>query len=1004
MNCRKLIQKIGLPVFLALWSMVAFAQTQVTGRITDASGAGIAGVTVTVKGTNTATSTNENGQYTITVPANGRTLVFSSVGYGTREENVNGRASVSTSLQTSGTNLNEVVVVAYGTRRRGDLTSAVASVSAKDFQKGFVPSSEQLIQGKVSGVQVTSGGGAAGSGSRIRIRGGASLSSTNDPLIVIDGVPVEGNGIAGTGNLLSTINPNDIESISVLKDASAANLYGSRASNGVIIVTTKKGTRGKVRFNFNTTNSVQKVAKYAPVLDANQIREVLTQNAADSNYVKLLGTANTNWQKEIYRQAFGSDNNLSATGQIGWLPFRISGGFLHQDGVLRKNKFDRLSAALNLSPKFLDDHLSVNLNGKFSNIRNDFSAQSAIGQAVYFDPTQPVFSNNKVFGGYFEWMQPGSTTDVIPLAPRNPLAAINYTDNQSTVNRFIGNAQVDYKLHFFPDVHVIVNAGMDYSKGHGHNNIDSNYAGVYLSGGSRSDYKQSLNNQLLDVQLAYNKDIKSISTKVDVMVGHTYQNFEYKNYTLPTFSYRAVAYPNSPTLAPRKDTISDPINNPYVPASYAIESYIGRVNFNILDKYVLQGSIRRDASSKLSPGNRIGYFPAVSAAWKLKEEFLPSSNFVSDLKFRGGWGKTGQQDAIDYYSYLVRYGVGEPTASYQFGTQFYSFYFPKAYDKNIRWEETATTNLGFDFGFFKGRLSGSVDYYVKKTKDLFVNTELGAGTNFANRFTKNIGDMKVRGWEFVVNANPVRTGNFSWDFNFNIAQNKREITKLLEFEDPNFTGLDVTGAGVGTGNFIGKHRVGYSPYYFYVFKQVYDGNGKPLEGVYEDLNRDGQINKDDRYFFKKPDADFIYGLSTQLSLKKWSLGASAHGQIGNYVYNQYAASSGTLGGIKNPINYVGNASPSVLETGFHNNSNFQYASDYFIQNASFLRIDNINLGYNFGRVLNNRASMRVALNVNNVGVITNYKGMDPEVNNDNGVEGNIYPRPRIYALSINLDF
>jgi TonB-linked SusC/RagA family outer membrane protein len=1001
MNCRKLLRRIALPVFFVLLSVVASAQTQVTGRITDAGGAGIGGVTVTVKGTGTATSTNDNGQFTITVPANGRTLVFSSVGYGTREESINGRNTISTSLQTSGTNLNEVVVVAYGTRRRGDITSAVASVSAKDFQKGLVPSSEQLIQGKVAGVQITSGGGAAGTGSRIRIRGGASLNASNDPLIVIDGVPVEGNGISGTGNLLSTINPNDIESISVLKDASAANLYGSRASNGVILVTTKKGSRGKVRYNFNTTASVQQVAKYAPVLSADQLRSLLGQNAGatgDSTWYKLLGTANTDWQKEIYRSAFASENNLSATGQVGWLPFRISGGYLYQQGILKENKFDRLSAALNLSPKFLNDHLSVNLNAKYSNIQNNFSDQGAIGSAVYFDPTKPVMSANK-YGGYYEWLQ--TNGEPIPLAPRNPLAMIKYRDNTSTVNRVIGNLQLDYKLHFFPDVHIIVNGGIDLSKGNGHNNVDSTFAGAFKTGGSRGDYKQKLTNQMLDIQVTYNKDIKSISTKVDVMLGHTYQNFEYTNYTLPTFSYRAIADPANPQ---RKDTLSQPINNPVVPASYGIESYIGRINFNILDKYIIQGSVRRDASSKLNPDDRIGYFPAVSAAWKIKDEFFRNSRVISDLRLRAGWGKTGQQDNIDYYSYLVRYGVGEASAATQFGNTFYNFNYPRPYDKHIRWEETKTSNIGLEFGLFNNRISGSFDYYTKITNYLFVRTELAPGTNFTNLFTKNIGDMKMHGWEFVLNTTPVKTKDLTWDFGFNISQNKREITKLLEFDDPNYPGLDQTTLGIATGNTLAKHKVGYSPYFYNVYKQVYDANGKPLEGVYDDLNRDGVINDNDRYLFKKPDADFLIGMSTQFNYKQFSLGASAHGQLGVYVYNQYAAGSGILSAIKNPINFVGNASPSVLETGFLSNGNNEFLSDYYIQNGSFLRIDNINIGYNVGRVFKNKASMRVSFNVNNVGVITNYKGMDPEVNNDNGVDGNIYPRPRTYALGINLDF
>ena len=622
-----------LAIFM-FFTCAAAAQSTVTGKITDSrDGSGLAGVTVVVKGSQTAVQTDARGNFSISASPNS-TLVFTFVGFDAREVPVNGKSILNASLAQSVSRLNEVVVVAYGSRRRGDLTGAVTSVSAKDFQKGFIPSSEQLLQGKVAGLQITSGGGYAGGGSKIRIRGGASLNSSNDPLVVIDGVPVEGNGISGTSNILSTINPNDIESISVLKDASATALYGSRASNGVIIVTTKKGVKGKIRFNFNSQVSISEVPKEVNVLTGDDVRNILNADATASGnntYKNLLGTENTNWQDEIYRKAFGNDNNISASGSAGPIPFRLSLGYLNQEGILEKNKFDRLSSSLNLSPKFFNDHLSVNLNVKASTIKNNFSNSDAVGAAVNFDPTQPVYASNK-YGGYFEWLQADGKP--IDLATRNPVGLINLRDNTSRVNRLIGNIQLDYKLHFFPDLHVLLNLGLDNTFGKGNDNYDSLSATNYKTGGRRSYYQQGKKNTLADIQLFYTKEIKSINTKFDILVGHTYQEFLTNVYNYAAFSYRALSDPSNPGL---KDTI---VNTPPVyptdQPKYRLESYLGRANFTIANKYLITGSLRRDASSKFSPDTRVGYFPAVAAAWKLKEEFFRNANVVYRLEIKAG--------------------------------------------------------------------------------------------------------------------------------------------------------------------------------------------------------------------------------------------------------------------------------------------------------------------------------------------------------------------------------
>jgi TonB-linked SusC/RagA family outer membrane protein len=996
--------RTGSLLLLLLFSFSVFAQNRtITGRITGAGGAGMAGASVIIKGTSIGTTSGENGAYTITVPADATTLVISSVGFGSQEIAISDRTTIDVALQSAANNMNEVVVVAYGSRRRGDLTGSVTAVSAKDFQKGFIPSPEQLLQGKVAGLQITSGGGSAGGGSRIRIRGGASLNASNDPLVVIDGVPVEGNGIAGSGNLLSTINPNDIESVSVLKDASATALYGSRASNGVLIVTTKRGVRGKLRFNFNSQASLSVNGDQVNVLTADQLRRIVNADAAatgNNTYQNLLGTANTNWQDQIYRKALGWDNTLSASGGIGAIPFRISVGYLTQQGTLLKNTFDRLSSSLNISPRFFNDHLAVNLNLKGSSIKNNFSNQGAIGAAIAFDPTQPVTTNNK-FGNYFEWLQ---TSNGLPidLATRNPVALIELRDNTSRVNRAIGNVQLDYKVHFLPDLHVLVNLGMDYTKGKGNDNIDPLSATNYKTGGRKTYYQQAKKNTLADVQLLYAKEMKSINTKFDVLVGHSYQEFLTNEYNYPSFSYRGIADSTQPAL---KDTIPNTIptfatNDPM----YRLESYLGRVNFTIADKYLITGSLRRDASSKFSPDNRVGYFPAVALAWKLREEFFEGVKGISELKLRGSWGVTGQQEGIGYYSYLTRYTRSNSSAQYQFGNTFYDFLRPEGYDASIRWETTTTSNLGLDFGFFSNRLSGSVDVYFKKTKDLLSEVPIAPGANFVNRIVTNVGNIENKGIEFTLNTSPVRRDDLTWDLGFNIAYNKNKITNLLKNPDPNFKGIDVGGIGIATGNFIGKNLVGYQPNTFYVFKQIYDKTGKPIEGLYEDINRDGAINADDRYLYKKPAADVLLGFSTQVIYKKFSAGITGHGSLGNYLYNQYNAGSGILANIRNPIFFIGNASQSYLETGFRNNSNNQFLSDYFIENASFFRVDNINVAYNVGRVFQDRAALRLLASLQNVAVFTNYKGLDPENSSDNGIDGNIYPRPRIFTLGVNFDF
>ncbi|HOZ76840.1 MAG TPA: SusC/RagA family TonB-linked outer membrane protein [Ferruginibacter sp.] len=1013
----KMAESIALTfVIMLLTASAAMAQSVVTGKVTESNkNTGLAGVTVTVKGTNVSTQTGADGTFKLSVPAGAKTLSFTSIGYSTQDVAIGGQV-VNASLVESAQQLVDVVVVAYGTRKKTDLTGAVTQISAKDFQKGNNNSAEQLLQGKVAGVQITSGGGTAGGGSRIRIRGGASLNASNDPLVVIDGVPVESNGIAGNGNLLNMINPNDIESMSVLKDASATALYGSRASNGVLIVTTKKGTKGRVKFNFGSQLNIGKVTKTVDVLSANQLRQFIEEEATKTGtftWRDALGNANTDWQKLIYQDATGWDNTLSMSGAIGGvLPFRLSGGYLNQTGIIKTDKFERYTGALNLSPKLFDNHLSVNLNLKLSQVKSRFADAGAVGAAASFDPTQPVNAANK-YGGYFEWLQDPDPVngEVTPIGTNggssqpNPLSLINFRNNQSVVNRFIGNINLDYKFHFLPDLHVLVNFGKDHAFGKGDdiyaaNNVTQIRSNiqtingvpqkVITSQGGFGHYAQFKDNTIIETSLFYTKELKSL--KFDVLAGHTYQDFVSNNFSYPFLNSAGELLPGS--AAPQFPT-DKPQNR--------LESYLGRVNITAFDKYLVTASIRRDASSKFAPENRVGYFPSVAVAWKLKEELFKTSTKISELKLRFGWGITGQQDGIGLYSYLPVYSVGNSAAQYQFGSTFYGFTRPGAYDPNIKWETTTTTNIGVDFGFFSNRITGSVEVYQKKTKDLLSLVPVAAGANFDIQLVTNVGNVENKGVEFTLNTTPVKSGKFQWDFGFNVTYNEGKITNLLKNQDPNFKGVPTSGISGGTGNNIGLNAVGYAPSSFFMYKQVYDQeSGRPIEGLYEDLNRDGVVNESDRYIGDKPGPDVLLGINTQFSFGAFSLGLAAHGMLGNYAYNNYASNAGVLRAAQNPLLFTSNISADYLNTRFVNN---QYLSDYYISNASFLRLDNINIGYNVGKIMgNNRTSLRINASVQNVLVITKYKGLDPEIASDTQVDNNIYPRPRVFSLGFNLDF
>lgn len=892
-------------------------------------------------------------------------------------------AQTNDSIKTA--EIEQVVLIGYGKQKKEDLTGSIASITSKDFNPGST-SADQLIIGKAPGVTVTGNGGNPGSGATIRIRGGASLTASNDPLIVIDGIPMDFGGISGASNALALINPNDIESFDVLKDASAAAIYGNRASNGVILITTKKGSSGRVRVNFSTSGSVSTKMGNQSVLTADEFRDFVKANASQ-HYVDKLGTANTNWQDLIYQTAWGTDNNVAITGGIKNLPYRLSLGYNEQNGIVRTNEFKRTSVGLNLTPKFFDNHLSITANVKGSMTENRFPA-GVIGAAQFFDPTQGVYDysaqGNKV-NNYWEWFLNPDNINV--NATRNPIASLYGRRDVSTVFRGIGNLQLDYKFHFLPDLHFNVVGGYDYQKGTGAITQYPGYAGMLASGdvSTRRDYTQEKTNKLLETYLNYVKTITAIDTKVDLMAGYSYQQFHDK---VPS----ATTYYGNPTR------VATP-SNAYE-GKLTLLGFYGRGIFSIANKYILTGSVRRDATSRFYNGtdlkNNWGTFYAASGAWKIKNEnFLKSSNVFSDLKLRAGWGETGQQEVGGYYNSFASYNVSDPTAQYGFGDQFYLMYRPTQYNPNLTWETTATVNAGLDFGFWGNRITGSIDWFKKNTRDLQARVQVPAG-EFSNTNIKNVGTMKTDGIEFLINVNPVKTEDFTWDFSFNVAHYNPEVTHFDDVAD----GYVIQQGGIsgGVGNTVQAHSVGYTPFSFYVYQQAYDSNGKPLEGVYVDRNGDGKISADgDKYFYKSTTPDATFGFSTKFKYKNWDLSTSLRAVVGNYVYNNFDSQSNVQSIATNE--YLQNISSTTANYGF---GTPQYWSDAFVEDASFLRMDNLTLGYNFGDVFNKGSNLRVYGMAQNVFVVTDYSGVDPEIfgNIDNG----FYQRPKVYSLGLNFQF
>ena len=959
-------------------SVNTFAQQIVVkGIVKDTTGEPIIGANVIVKGTTNGTITDFDGNFLLNANK-GDIIIISFIGY--RSQEAQAAASMNIILKDDTELLDEVVVIGYGSVKKDDLSGSVVAIKAEEMNKGAVTSPQELIMGKVPGLSVSQGDGAPGAGSTIRIRGGASLNASNDPLIVIDGIPVSNAAAPGTPNALATINPNDIETFTVLKDASATAIYGSRASNGVIIIQTKKGTQDKIKVSYSGTFTAKDPYKRIETLDAQSFREVMqaqypegtAQSADIQRILNVYPNQSTDWQDAIYQTGLSTDQNIGIAGKAGFMPFRISLGYNTEKGTLKTSKYERYTGAVNLSPKFFDNHLSVDINVKGTINKNRFADSGAVGAAAFFDPTKPIYDEENRYNGYWNWgIVQGAQAD---LATQNPLSLLYDRNNHGTTKRSLGNIQLDYKIHGLEDLHANLNLGYDVAKTTGRNFVNSNSVQSSLDKtftglGQGNTWNNLRRNHLLDFYMNYAKNIESIKSNFDIMAGYSWQHFYYANhditYSNPTEDLGAkegYTYDENERHYIRDDHRRIPYEN------YLI-SFFGRLNYNFMDRYLLTATLRRDGSSRFSENNRWGLFPSAALAWTISNEpFMKATeNVLSKLKLRLGYGVTGQQEIGDY-QYITSYSFSTNPNTTYLGTTLLK---PNGYSPDLKWEQTTTYNVAIDFGFLNNRINGSIEYYQKHTKDLLNTISAAAGTNFINLITANVGKMKNKGVEANVNAIAIQSKDFTWEVGYNITWNDSKITKLTTTFNPDYQGIDA-----GTNQ---KHQVGEMPGTFYLYQQVYDENGKPIQNAFVDRNNDGQITEADRYLtHKSPMAKVYMGFSSQFSYKKWDLGFNLRANFGNYVYNGVASGNSTSN------NYGGKGFITNLYNGFQDtgftllNTSEQMASDYFLENASFLKMDNLTLGYSFQNLFAAKLSGRISASVQNVFTISKYSGLDPE--------------------------
>ncbi|MFV8224502.1 SusC/RagA family TonB-linked outer membrane protein [Christiangramia aquimixticola] len=964
---------------LFMLPMSFFAQNTVSGNVSEnATGLPLPGVNVIVKGTSNGTTTDFDGNYTIQNVANEDVLIFSFLGFVSQEIPYQGQSTIDVLLDEDAASLDEVVLIGYGATSEQDATGAVEKISSEQFNQGAVVAPEQLIAGKSAGVQVTPGGGAPGQGGTIRIRGGSSLSASNDPLIVVDGVPLDQRGVSGSRNALNSINPNEIEDFTVLKDAAATSIYGSRASNGVILITTKKGKKDTpFQFTYDVKTSIGNINDKVNVLSADEFRNLITNTPGTDP--SLLGTANTDWQDQIYQTSVGAIHNLTATQGKGDFYYRLNFNQTAETGVLTGDYYERNAFNISLNQDLFDNKLKLTLTSKNSLDKNKFANQGAIGAAVAMDPTQAIYDDSLPFGGFFEFSRvSGGRVTQQNLAIRNPVALLEQTTDNNQTKRSITNLNAEYKFHFLPELKAVVNAGFDYAEARGDKFTPLIAASNTTNIDQFTKYDNFNRNLLLDTYLNYQKEVDFLATEVDLTAGHSYQEF---------FSY-------SDVFGTEQDrTVDFPVNV----NRNSLESYFARASFDINDKYLISASIRADGSSRVAPQNRWGYFPAASIGWKLHNEaFLEDSKIVSKLKIRGGYGETGNYEIGANYGYLGLYTPSQGGASYQFGNTFVSTLRPEEYDENLKWESLINYNAGIDFGFFSNRLSGSVDAYYRETEDLIATVPVPAGANLSDQLLTNVGTTVSRGIEVGLSGDIVRSEDFNWTLGYNIAFQELEITQLTLGDDPNFF-IPQGGISGGVGNNIQLWKEGYDPTTFFVFRQVYNEAGQPIEGAYVDVNGDNQITESDRQPYKKATPDYFMGLTNTMNYKNFDFSFTFRGSFGNYIYNNTQSANGFVeSGTNTPSNYYSNFNSNVLDSGFIDS---QFFSDYYLEAADFVKLDNVSIGYS---IPGEKVDFRASLTASNVLTITDYEGLDPEV--FGGIDNNFYPRSRRFVLGLNFAF
>ncbi|MGC6431678.1 MAG: SusC/RagA family TonB-linked outer membrane protein [Jejuia sp.] len=1021
----------ALLFLIMLLPVLMFGQNVVKGLVTEQSTSiPLPGVNVVIKGTSTGTTTDFDGNYQLSVN-NGDVIVFSYVGYASQEITYSGQSTLDIQLAEDAAQLEEVVVIGYGTTTKKDATGSVDVVTDKDFNKGAIVSTDQLLNGKAAGVRITNNGGSPDSAPNIRIRGGSSLNAQNNPLIVIDGVPIGNDNPAGVSNPLTLVNPNDIESFSILKDASATAIYGSRASNGVIIITTKKGTSGEVKFNFSSDVSVSNAGVGLDFMDGNEYSrfiqefhpERVNQLGVPAGSVQtnepiaqsLNGNSiyNTDWTDAVLRTAYTSNSNFSARANLfEKIPFRASIGYTNAEGIVLNDDYERISTAIKLTPKLLDDNLKIDVNAKAIFVdKNAIDAGGAIGEASQFDPTKPIFDNSpgNRFGGYYlTTFDDGSFRRNIQS---NPVARLEQRQRPERVFRFLGNVEFDYKMPFLPELKAVVNLGLDASQAKIEERFSENAFETYQFDANNTDINsnfvfnpgvnfrenQHITNTTLDGYLQYAKDLTDgILDRYDVQVGYSYQNFKNDGnqdrflYNVDSGNREAFINPANP-------------NNRYLNV-LNLQSYFARANVSIYERYLLTVSFRADASSLFTKENRWGYFPSAALAWQIDEEaFLENSNFINALKVRLGWGETGQQDitgVVGFYPSIPLFLAGDANSLYFPNSSLYS---AQPFNPDLTWEKTTTYNLGLDFAFFeRGILSGSFDIYKRNTTDLLAEAPVPPGQALTNAFVDNVGETESEGFELNLNINPIQTDKLNVVISSNLSYNKTEVTDLN-----GLTEINAGGSLRGTGSSLFRHAVGEQARSAFVFKQVYDVNGDPIPNAFADLNGDNQITDEDRYY-EQIAPNWTYGFGLNLNYKNWDLSASFRGQVGGHIYNfpqlNYgfidSAVSSSLNNITNVLNFYDGSANDVFGDVRIVNGNGQF-SDHYLEDATFLRCDNIALGHRFENMIKNGA-IRLYAAVTNPFLISNYSGQDPE--NFDGIDRNFYPRPTIYTVGINLDF